>query len=80
MLAKMDVFGKGMQRACTAKCFQTTFDGQASGRSKKLKIFLKGEYFLNFIILLLPMAVISVRQMKGKFFAGSITVDLGNAV
>jgi len=79
-LAKKDVLGKKMQRACTAKCFQTEFQRQKFGRSKKLSIFLKAVYFLNLGLLLGGMVVVSWLQIIGTRYCDSITVDFGNDV
>ncbi|KAL7554378.1 hypothetical protein ACHAWF_018209 [Thalassiosira exigua] len=79
-LARMDVLGKKMLRACTAKCFQTEFEKERLGRSKKLGFFLKAVYGLNLAVLLAGMAVVSARQISGHYQCESITVDLGQSV
>ena len=79
-LAKIDVFGKRLQRACTAKLFQTEFEKQKFGRSKKASIFLRSVYFLNLIAFLGGMIFISMRQTSGYYQCNSITVDFGDAV
>jgi len=79
-LAKKDVLGKEMQRACTAKCFQTEFQRQKFGRSKKLSIFLKAVYFLNLGFYLGVMATVSIFQIRGTLYCDSITVDFGNGL
>lgn len=82
-LAKMDVLGKGMKRACTAACFQAEFQRKKSGRSlrsKKFSVFLKTLYFLNLTLFLALMAAVSIRQNNGSYQVDSITVDFGNVI
>lgn len=81
-LAKMDVFGKTLQRACTAKCFRAEFERQR-GRGWKLNrlsALLKAIYFFNLCGMLAGMAFVSVRQMNGYYQDDSITVDFGHTV
>jgi len=66
-LAKMDVLGKGMLRACTAKLFQTEFEKQQFKRSRGASIFLKSVYFLNLGGLVLGMTLVSTKQMDGYY-------------
>ncbi|KAL7548821.1 hypothetical protein ACHAWF_012095 [Thalassiosira exigua] len=79
-LAKIDVFGKALQRACTAKCFETEFERQRTGKSKRLSIFLKAIYFFNLFGMFAAMAVISVKQTKGDYYDEKITVDFGDTI
>ena len=79
-LCKMDVLGKTLQRACTAKCFQAEFDRQRLGRSKKMSIFLKSIYFINLCVMLSVMAFYSTMQIRGNLHDESITADFGNTV
>ena len=71
-LAKMDVFGKKLQRACTAKCFKAEFPKQRFGRSRKLSVFLKTVYFCNLCGMLIGMGVVTARQMNGYYHHSSI--------
>jgi len=80
LLAKKDVFGKQLQRACTAKLFQTEFEKQKFGRSKKASIFLKSIYFLNLGLFLAGMIFISMRQTSGFYQCDEITIDFGEGV
>ncbi|KAL9180841.1 hypothetical protein ACHAXT_011294 [Thalassiosira profunda] len=81
-LAKIDVFGKSLQRACTARVFEAEFEKQ-KGRGRKernLSIFLRAVYFVNICGMLAGMAVVSIRQMNGHYQEDSITVDYGETV
>ena len=76
-LAKMDVLGKRLQRACTAKLFQTEFEKKKLGRmsirdslrrgNRRASIFLKSIYFFNLAALLGGMLYISMRQTSGYY-------------
>lgn len=76
-LAKMDVLGKRLQRACTAKLFQTEFEKQKLGRmsmrnslrrgNRRASIFLKSIYFFNLVALLGGMLYVSIRQTSGYY-------------
>jgi len=79
-LAKMDVFGKMIQRACTAKCFRAEFERRRLGRSRRLSIFLKAIYFLNLCAMFVVMGIVTARQIRGYYQQSSITVDFGNVV
>ena len=79
-LCKMDVLGKTLQRACTAKCFRAEFDRQRLGRSKTMSIFLKTIYFINLCGMLSGMAYVSTMQMSGNLHDDSITADFGNTM
>ncbi len=79
-LAKLDVLGRRLQRACTARLYQTEFEKKRFGRGKKTSMFLKGVYFLNLALFLFFMSFISVRQNNGYYQCDEITVDFGDAV
>ncbi|KAL7537721.1 hypothetical protein ACHAWF_005887 [Thalassiosira exigua] len=79
-LCKMDVFGKRMLRACTARCFETEFGKIKSRRTRRINIFLKTVYFANLGLLLLGMISISINQMRGSYQCDSITVNFGGDV
>ena len=76
----MDVFGKSLQRACTAKCFRAEFDKKRFGRIKHLSIFLKAIYFVNLCGMLGWMGYVSIRQIKGDYYDNSITLTFGDTV
>ena len=57
-IARKDILDKETQRARTEKYFQTKFEQQIVGRSKKMGIFLKAAYFINMVGLLVGMTVI----------------------
>lgn len=79
-LAKMDVFGKKMQRACTAKCFRAEFEQRRFGRNKNMTVFLKALYFFNLCVMLAGMCYVTVKQVRGDYQHSSITVDFGNTI
>lgn len=82
-LAKMDVLGKGMKRACRAKCFQIKFErkkSRRSSRSKMFGIFLKAVYFWNLALFLALMATVSINQKNGSYQVESITVNFGSVI
>lgn len=80
LLATMDVFGKRLKRATTKKCFRAEFPHQSIGRGKGLSVFLKTVYFLNLLVFLLLLLVVSVRQQEGYFNCNSITLTFGNDI
>ena len=79
-LAKIDVLGRRLKFACTARLFQCEFEKSKFRRSKKASIFLKSLYFLNLAGFLAGMIVISVRQENGYYQCNEISVDFGDAV
>ena len=78
-LAKMDVLGRRLQRACTARLYQTEFEKQQFGRSKRASMFLKAVYFINLVLFLAFMSLISGRQNDGYYQCSEITVDFGES-
>ncbi|KAL7534025.1 hypothetical protein ACHAXR_005587 [Thalassiosira sp. AJA248-18] len=79
-LAKMDVFGKTLQRACTAKYFHAEFEKQRSGKIKHLSRFLKTLYFINLCGMLAGMGFVSTKQIRGLYYDSSINVNFGDTV
>jgi len=79
-LSKLDILGRSLRRACTAKLFQTEFERQKFARSIKASIFLKTVYFVNIAIFLGLMIHISLNQRKGTYQCNRIKVDFGDAV
>lgn len=73
-LCKMDVLGKRLQRACTAKLFQTEFEKQKFRRSRRNSLFLKSIYFINFALFLAGLIFVSLRQTSGYYQCNRITV------
>lgn len=68
-----------MQRACTAQCFQVKFE-KNKRRNKKMSIFLKALYFVNFCWMFGGMILVNIAQTTGRFQCRSITVDFGTQV
>jgi len=80
VLAKKDVLGVSMRKACTSKCFQTEFDKNQFKRNKKMSIFLKAVYFINLGCILAAMSIVTTKQVKGDYQCSSITVDFGSEI
>ena len=76
----MNVFGKKLRSACTAKYFQAELPKERFGKNKRLSIFLKTIYFLNLLIGLVWMTILRARQQSGKYQSPIITVDFGTTV
>ena len=66
-LAKLDVLGRRLQRACNAKLYQTEFEKDRFKKSKRASIFLKSVYFLNLGLFLAGMIFVSTRQTSGYY-------------
>ena len=75
-VSKIEVLGKRLQRATMTPYFYANFEkGKESLRLKKrVRMFLKTAYFINFGLFLSAMVVVSVRQLTGKYQCESITV------
>lgn len=78
-LAKMEVLGKRMRRACTSPAFDTEFEKEKH-HCRKQEAVLKSLYFINFGLFLTGMIVVSIRQSGGYYQCNSITADLGDEV
>ena len=63
-LSRWDVFGKKMKRASTRKCFRAEFEKLPFARRKKMTIFVKLVYIINFIFLMAGMTIITIRQVS----------------
>lgn len=79
-LAKWDVFGKRLKRASTRKCFRAEFEKLHFARRKKMTIFVKVVYAINFIALMTGMTWVSVKQIRGSYQCHSITVNFGDDI
>jgi len=79
-LAKKEVLGVHLRRACTAKLFQTEFEKQKFKRNKIASVFLKSVYFINLGVNIGGMIAITSNQAAGYYQCESITVDFGGAV
>jgi hypothetical protein len=79
-LAKMDVFGKRMKRATTRRCFSVEYEKLPFARRRKLSVFVKALYLINLGVLLVGMAVINVKQDRGDYYCGSISIYLGDHI
>jgi hypothetical protein len=75
-LCKMDVLGKRLQRATLTPFFDVEFKKQSEnlGLKWRVKVFLKGVYFINLALFLGVMSVVTTRQMSGYYQCTSITV------
>ena len=58
-LARMDVFGKRMQRACTMRWFDATFEYH--NRCTKQRMMLKSIYFVNMFLFVSAIIVVTIR-------------------
>lgn len=79
-LAKMDVFGKRMKRATTRKCFSVQYEKLPFARRRKLSVFVKAVYLINLVVVLVGMALINVKQDRGDYYCGSISIYLGDHI
>ena len=77
-LSTLDMLGKLLYRATTAKSYRAQFNKEKGG--KRMRIFLKAVYFVNLAAFLSCMAVVSVRQDSGYYTCDEVTVDLGNHI
>ena len=59
------VLGKRLQRACTAKLYQTEFEKIRFKRNRKSSLFLKSVYFINLAAFIGGMIFVSTRQTSG---------------
>ena len=79
-MAKMDVFGKRMLHAAISPYFHTQLKKQKESNLRRVKVFLKATYFINLAGFLSAMLVVSVRQSRGYYQCGSLTVLLEEEV
>jgi hypothetical protein len=82
VLSKMDVLGKRMRLACTARLFDVEFEkAKRSGRGERCTgLCLKSVYFANIVIGLGLLTSVAIGQSRGSFQCRKITVDLGDGV
>jgi len=79
-LAKMDVLGRQMQRACTARLFGFGFKKVKFKRVRRASLCLKSVYFVNIAVFLVLLTAKTIGQQNGYFQCHEITVDLGDGV
>ena len=79
-LAKMDVFGKRVKKASTRKCFRSEFEKLPFARRKKMTVFVKALYIINFCLLMVGLSLITQKQLDGAYQCTSITVSLTDDV
>jgi hypothetical protein len=79
-LAKMDVFGKRMQRACTARLFNVGFRKVKFKRARRASLCLKSVYFANIAVFIVLLTAKTIGQQRGYFQCHKIVVDLGDGV
>mmetsp|Transcript_13556 Transcript_13556/g.22257 ORF Transcript_13556/g.22257 Transcript_13556/m.22257 type:complete len:665 (-) Transcript_13556:54-2048(-) len=77
-LARLDVFGRRMQRACTMRWFDQEFEYQKG--CAKHKMALKAIYFINAAVFIAAIVVITMRQMNGYYFCKELTLDVGDGI
>ena len=79
-LAKKDVFGKRMKRATMRRCFTVEYKKLPFARRRKLSVFVKVLYLVNLGALIVGMATINVKQVRGDFYCHSVSVYLGDHI
>mmetsp|Transcript_27195 Transcript_27195/g.46217 ORF Transcript_27195/g.46217 Transcript_27195/m.46217 type:complete len:673 (+) Transcript_27195:113-2131(+) len=77
-LARLDVFGRRMQRACTMRWFDAEFEYHKG--CAKHKMMLKSIYFINMFLFIAAIVVVSTRQMNGYYFCKELTLDVGDGI
>ena len=65
-----------IQKQRTFSTHQTILN-KFQSRKWRIKVFLKGAYFINLIGFLAALIVVSLRQINGYYQCSSITVRLG---
>ena len=78
----MRVLGKRMQTATMSPVFEAEFEKQRAKRGMKwkMKFALKAIYFLNLAGFLAGMIIVSSRQIKGDYYAKSVTLQFQDRV
>ena len=78
----MRVLGKRMQTATMSQVFEAEFEKQRTvrGMKWKMKLVLKAIYFLNLAGFLAGMIIVSSRQIKGDYYAKSVTLQFQDRV
>jgi len=79
-LAKLDILGGVLRRATTARLFHSEFPRLRPSRSIKAVLYLKSVYFVNLMVFLAPMIIVSIRQQDGYYQCKMIKVDFGDVV
>ena len=76
-ICRMDVFGKRLRRATMTPYFDDEIENHENERlgvKWRMRVFLKGLYFVNLAVFLAVMIIVSVRQTNGKYQCESITI------
>lgn len=73
-LSRMDVLGRTMKRASLRGCFGAEFEKLSYARRRKVTIFVKTAYFLNLVLMIGGMAVVTTKQARGDYQCPSVTV------
>ena len=75
-LCKMDVLGKRLQRATLTPFFNVEFKKAKEnlGMKWRVKVFLKGMYFINLLVFLAVMIFVTLKQVTGSRQCDTITV------
>jgi hypothetical protein len=79
-LAKMDVFGKRVKKASTRRCFRSEFEKLPYARRKKMTVFVKAVYIINFCLLMVGLTMVTRKQLDGAYQCTSITITLPDDV
>ncbi len=73
---KMDVLGKRLQCASLTPFFNVEFkkQGKNLGLKWRVKVFLKGVYFIILFLFFTVMSIATIQQMTGYYQCTSITI------
>lgn len=74
----MNVLGKRIEKASTKKCYRAEFKKQKGW--KKMRVFLKLVYFINFACLLVGLLIVTLRQETGYYYCKSVTVQFEDMI
>ena len=80
ILAKMELLGRRMQRACTSRCYRTEFGQKRMGKNRRISVVLKAVTIVNLCIMLSAALYISSNQIGATFYTEAITVDFGSTI
>ena len=79
-LCKMDVLGRTLRRACTARLYQTEFEKKKFKRNSIASFLIKSVYILELAGFLFGLILITIRQNDGYYQCQEITVDFGDGI
>lgn len=77
-LARMNVFGKRLEKAATTKCYRAEFRKEKGW--KKMRVFLKVLYFVNFAAMLSGLLIVTLRQETAYYYCKSVVVKFEDMI